>query len=155
MHRPASLLVSLCLSALTVLAAGGASAQQSCEEIEAVILRCPDPTLISGSPPSCACNGVPVEPLELTCAINFGCPTGDQIGFGDWPECSCRTVDDTGSGGSGGSGGGNGGGIGGVGGGLGGAATCEQFLECPSGSHMEVLGGQCSCVIVMLPAIKE
>lgn len=35
------------------------------------------------------------------------------------------------------------------------AATCEQFFECPSGSTMEVQGGQYTCTLVMLPAIKE
>ena len=131
--------------------------QQTCQEIDAVTIHCEDPSLISGEPPNCFCDAIPVDPpLELTCERNFGCADQSHVGAGEWPECWCVSVKDGQGGGVGGGGGdGGGGGLAGVGGGLGGAATCEQFLECPSGSKMEVHGGLCSCTLVMLPAVKE
>ena len=138
---------------LALVLAQPALSQQTCQEIEAVILACPESDAIFGDPPSCHCAGLPIEPLELTCPVNFGCPMPAQVASGHWPSCTCPAPDeivvDPGSGG-------DGGGTGtGVGAGLGGSDVGEQFLECPSGAEMEVLGGQCTCTLIMWPEFEE
>ena len=145
--------ITMVLSAMIVLfVAVPLKAQQTCQEVDAVNLLCSDPSLISGEPPSCFCDGVPVETLELSCAMNFGCPTSDLVGEGEWPECWCRGKA---AGGGGTGGGGNGGGSGSVGGGLGGVDVCSAFFVCPSGTSMAVDAGQCACEQIMQPAIRE
>ncbi len=126
-------------------------AQQSCQEIDAVLLQCSNGEGITGEPPSCFCDGNAVEPLELTCAVNFACPDSGLVGSGTWPECFCRVAEETTPGGRGDEG--PDGPSPGVD--LGGTETCEQFFECPSGAEMEVIGGQCACTLVMLPAVEE
>jgi hypothetical protein len=136
-----------------LLAAAPVTAQQTCAEIEAVILACSPDREISGEPPSCACDGVPVEPLELTCERNFGCPVSTEIGNGEWPNCACVPAQSQPDGSSGT---GNGGSPDiGPSTSLGGSHTCEMFFECPSGAEMEVEEGRCTCTLVMLPQFKE
>jgi hypothetical protein len=92
----------------------------------------------------------------LTCAVNFGCATDQEVGFGDWPECGCSPIEEAGGTSTLGGGDGTPGEIGlGVGGGLGGVPTCEEFFDCPSGAKMEVQHGRCSCTLIMLPEFRE
>lgn len=154
--RKSLLSAALAMLAFLALSAGATSvsAQQTCAEIDLVRLECPDLKTVSGEPPACSCNGVPIDPpLEPTCERNYGCPDNSYVGTGNWPECGCRKVKE----GSPPPGGGNGaeGAPGGIGTSLGGSDTCEQFFECPSGSEMEVSGGQCRCTLVMLPAWRD
>ena len=152
-----NVVASLVLSATFVFViVASAAGQQLCQDIDAVLLQCPKANSISGKPPNCFCDGVPVQPpLKLTCERNFGCADSAHVGAGEWPKCWCQKGRSGGGSSGGGSSGGGNGGIGGVGAGLGGVATCEQFLECPSGSKMEVQGGLCTCTLVMLPQTKE
>jgi hypothetical protein len=138
----------LALSAVVLLSlAQGAAAQQTCREIEAVLLQCPEGgNIISGDPPYCFCEGLPVEPLKLTCEVNFACPSASYVAFGDFPECGCRPKE--------------GGGTIPDGNILPGpdpisVDICKQYLECPSGAQMQVMGGQCACSLVMLPEFKD
>lgn len=152
LRRSASVLILAAIWAL--LFVPQASAQQRCDEIDAVILQCAPDRMITGDPPNCACDGVPVDPpLELTCERNFGCPGPTEIATGEWPECGCvvpETEPPTGGGSGGGGMEGPGPGVS-----LGGVDTCEMFFECPSGAEMTVEGGRCSCTLVMLPQSKE
>ncbi|MGV3491069.1 MAG: hypothetical protein ACO1OG_07070 [Devosia sp.] len=129
-----------------------AAAQQSCAEIEAVILQCSPDGEITGESPACACNGAPVEQLELTCERNYGCTSTSFVGDGEWPNCACVPVNATpdGPGGPGSEGSPEPG----PQTDLGGAATCEAFFECPQGAEMEVRDGRCTCSIIMLPESK-
>lgn len=148
------LVVTVISTFLIMILVVQSSAQQTCAEINAVTLQCAPDRMISGAPPNCACEGVPIDPpLELTCERNFGCPGSGEVGTGEWPECGCVAPD---AGPEPGGGTTNGGPEGpGPSPGLGGAHTCEMFLECPSGSTMEVHGGKCTCTLVMLPQIRE
>ncbi len=144
----AFLSAAVACAALTFWHGAPAEAQQTCAEIDAVVLQCPDPAGISGAPPLCQCEGIPVDPLELTCAANFGCASGDEVANGDWPDCACSAP------GPGSGGGGPDSGLPGPGVELGGGATCDAFFECPQGAEMEVIGGRCSCTIIVLPEVK-
>ena len=147
-----------CLGVLVagLLALTPASGQQTCQQIDAVTLQCPNPESISGEPPNCFCDGAPIDSLELTCARNFGCPDATFVGEGNFPECWCRKLEDTGDTGTTGStGGGTDTGTGPIGSSLGGADTCAQFFECPQGAEMVVEVGQCFCEARYAPAVKE
>jgi hypothetical protein len=132
-----------------------ASAQESCAQIEAVILACQPPGVIFGDPPFCQCDGLKVEKLELTCEANFGCPNETYVGFGDWPNCGCRAKDEPVV-------------VGPetditveapepetfIGASEGGDAVCQQFFSCPGGTMM-VQNGRCTCMAQMLPQFND
>src|SRR5262249_53939486 len=127
------ILVGVGALVLSICAAGfSAVAQQTCQEIDAVVLQCPDVNKISGDPPDCFCDAAFIRPpLELSCDRNYGCGNDSFVGAGDWPECFCRKKRDVQQPGS------NGGGesipgAGTIGGSLGGVETCKEFFECPS-----------------------
>ena len=146
---------NLFATAVLIALAAPVTAQQTCQEVEAVILQCPDNQgILRRAAVLQAAMGCRWDPLDLTCEVNFGCPGIDEVGVGEWGACACVQAEAAGPG-PGNGGGGNGGGIAVVGGGLGGVPTCQQFLECPSGSHMEVHDGQCTCRLEMLPAFKD
>lgn len=141
------------LCAFVALAAfAPASAQQACRDIQEIVVQCPATGTISGNPPDCQCDGIPLKPPPLTCERNFGCADDTFVGQGKFPECVCRKQDKPAPGG--GSGGGRDG-RGGLGSSLGGGATCEQFFVCPDGFKMDAAGGLCQCLLTMQPALKK
>ena len=126
------------------------AAQQSCEEVEAVVLQCARPEGISGQPPACFCEGERVENLELSCEVNFGCATSEEVGFGTWPACDCRSREEIVPPGTGPEEPQPGPNVE-----AGGVDVCKQFFQCPAQASMAVRSGQCVCVLEMLPAFTE
>lgn len=162
------------VSVLLYTMAWPASAQLSCENE----LLCPDGTRPRGDFPNCNCSDTPEpeppeplppepepappeptepepEPTPPTntfpmCEVNFGCVDGDQIGFGEWPDCRCRDLEtpilapgerivpDPG-----------------IPPGLGMEETCKMFYTCSTGYEMIVWNDRCVCGEQMLEPPEE
>lgn len=167
MHR--TLLV---LTLIGIFVAQPGAAQSSCASEP----LCPDGRTQAGEFPQCRCDGdAPSEPpfepeppapepplpepgpepdegppVAPTCAASFACPDPQQTAFGQFPECTCATLDtplppgaptvpDPG-----------------IPPGMGFEAdTCKAFFCCPAGFDMTVRDGRCACQVQMLPPEEE